>query len=128
MTLLVALAPVPLAHAQDCTRAATQSELNVCAEQGLAKSDAALNAAYRRIMARLKGDAAARNLLVAAQRAWLGFRDAECAFAASGVSSGSAYPMVVTKCRDELTQDRTKTLRADLACREGDLSCPVPPP
>jgi uncharacterized protein YecT (DUF1311 family) len=126
--LLMAMAPAALAQAEDCTKAATQADLNACAAQSFSKSDTALNATYRQITARLKDDAAARSLLVAAERAWLAFRDAECAFASSGESGGSIYPMVVTNCRDELTQQRTKALQAYLACKEGDLSCPVPPP
>ena len=48
------------------------------------KADAELNVLYRQITARLKDDKATTELLVAAQRAWVAFRDAECAFSASG--------------------------------------------
>lgn len=113
-------------HAQDCANAATQMEMDACAGQSYKKSDAELNAVYKEVRGRLQDDADARNLLLAAQRAWLAFRDSECAFSASGTTGGSVYPMVVTQCKDGLTQDRSKALRAYLNCQEGDLSCPVP--
>jgi uncharacterized protein YecT (DUF1311 family) len=42
----------------------------------------------------------------AARRAWLGFRDAECSFAASSVSGGSIYPMIFGECLAGLTAAR----------------------
>jgi len=62
-----------------------QTEMNVCAGEAFQQADAALNALYQEIKQRLAGDAETTTLFVAAQRAWLPFRDAECAFAASGV-------------------------------------------
>ena len=109
-----------------CDQASTQTDMSLCADQAYRKSDADLNAAYRDVMARLKGNKDATTQLQAAQKAWLFFRDAECGFSASGVTGGSAYPMVLSLCLDKLTQARTKELRAYLACEEGDTSCPVP--
>ena len=123
---LTIMAPVARSRAADCSNAATQSDMNICADQAFRRSDAALNSTYRQITDRLKTDAAARGLLVTAQKAWLAFRDADCAFASSAVSGGSIYPMIVTQCRDALTQDRTRRLAGYLKCAEGDLSCPVP--
>ncbi|SIT09747.1 lysozyme inhibitor LprI family protein [Achromobacter sp. MFA1 R4] len=109
-----------------CDQASTQTDLSLCADQAYRKSDADLNAAYRDVMARLVDNKDATTRLQAAQKAWLFFRDAECAFSSSGVTGGSAYPMVLSMCLDKLTQARTKELRAYLKCEEGDMSCPVP--
>ena len=109
-----------------CDQASTQTDMNLCADQAYRKSDADLNAAYRDVMARLVDNKDATTRLQAAQKAWLFFRDAECAFSSSGVTGGSAYPMVLSMCLDKLTQARTKELRAYLKCEEGDMSCPVP--
>jgi uncharacterized protein YecT (DUF1311 family) len=104
----------------------TQSGLNHCADAAYQRADAALNVAYKEITRRLKGDAAAMQLLVAAQKAWIGFRDAECGFANSANAGGSIYPMVYAQCLERLTKARTSDLRAYLKCGEGDLGCPVP--
>ncbi|MFK8251495.1 lysozyme inhibitor LprI family protein [Ancylobacter terrae] len=113
------------AHAQDCADQ-TQGGLNICAIAAFKKADDRLNAIYRQITARLKDDADTRGLLVAAQRAWLGFRDAECTFLTSPAAQGSIHPMLVAQCREALTLKRVAELAPLLACEEGDMSCPVP--
>jgi uncharacterized protein YecT (DUF1311 family) len=109
-----------------CDQASTQTDMNLCADQAYRQSDAELNAAYKEVTARLKDSKDAATRLQAAQKAWLFFRDAECAFSSTGVTGGSAYPMVLSQCLDKLTKARTKELRAYLACEQGDTSCPVP--
>ncbi|SSW65643.1 lysozyme inhibitor LprI family protein [Achromobacter agilis] len=118
--------PQPQLRPIDCSKAATQTDMSMCADQAYRKSDADLNAAYKEVNARLKDDKTALTQFHAAQRAWLFFRDAECAFASAGTSGGSAYPMALSTCLDKLTQARTKELQAYLKCEEGDLTCPVP--
>lgn len=86
------------------------------------KADAALNATYSELMAQLSG--ASGQKLRVAQRAWLAFRDAECAYQGSAVEGGSAQPMVVSSCMAALTEDRVQQLRGYLSCEEGDLACP----
>lgn len=125
--LLFWAVPAPAAHAQDCGDAATQSELNACAGAALKRADGELNTLYGEARRRLKDDAEAGKLLVAAERAWIAFRDAECAFQASASAGGSIYPMLLGQCREALTRKRADDLRAYLACEEGDLSCPIPP-
>ncbi|MGE8639018.1 MAG: lysozyme inhibitor LprI family protein [Achromobacter sp.] len=134
--LAAALVVAASAHAQPqphtqpqlikCGNASTQTDLNLCADQAYRKSDAELNAAYRTVTERLKDDQTTLAKLQSAQKAWLFFRDAECAFSSGGTTGGSAYPMVLSQCLDTLTQTRTKELRAYLKCEEGDMSCPVP--
>jgi uncharacterized protein YecT (DUF1311 family) len=114
------------AWADDCTNAQDQATMNQCADRAYRKQDAELNALYQQIKARLKDNADADKLLVAAQKAWIGFRDANCRFSASGVSGGSAYPMIYAACLADMTKARIKDFQANLKCEEGDLSCPVP--
>jgi uncharacterized protein YecT (DUF1311 family) len=106
----------------------TQVELDECAGDEWLAADKALNTAYASIMSRLKGNDTVRTRLVAAERAWIGFRDAECAFVGAGVAGGSIQPMIVAQCRTALTKKRQAALTAYLSCQEGDLSCPVPRP
>ncbi|ACK49343.1 protein of unknown function DUF1311 [Methylocella silvestris BL2] len=115
------------ARAEDCGAAATQAAINDCANTALKNTDAELNAIYRSLIGRLKNSDDSRQSLIAAQRAWLQFRDGECAFAASSVKDGSIYPTIVANCRNALTADRVKALGVYLNCAEGDMGCPVPP-
>ncbi|KGM33283.1 lysozyme inhibitor LprI family protein [Inquilinus limosus] len=121
----ILLAALPAAAQQDCPDD-SQAGLNQCAGDAYKKADAALNAAYKQVMARLKDSEAAAKSLVAAQRAWIAYRDAECDFMSSGVEGGSARPMIVAQCLEQLTTRRADDLKALLNCEEGDLSCPVP--
>ncbi len=127
--ILVSLASVPVAAAQECDREdETQSGMSICAAVDFAASDGRLNAAYGEIMRRLAADQDGRRRLQAAQRAWVAFRDAECAFQTAATTGGSMHPMLVVECRTELTKARVGQLEVYLACAEGDTSCPVPPP
>ena len=125
------IASPPLARAQgaaraDCRQPATQSEMNRCAGDSYRQADGTLNVQYRQIMNRLKGDAAAAKSLTAAQRAWIGFRDAECAFQGSATEGGSIHSFMMSSCLESLTRKRIADFTAYLACKEGDMSCPVP--
>ncbi len=90
--LLLALTPFlfsPLAHAAiDCANASDQATMNQCAGQEFKSTDKELNAMYQQIIGRLKDNPDRKKLLVGAQRAWIGFRDTECKFSASGVEGG----------------------------------------
>ena len=122
----VAIAPAPIASANDCATAMDQRTMNECADKSYGKSDAELNALYKLIKQRLKDDTDTTKLLVAAQRAWVSFRNAECKFSTLAVSSGSVYPMIYSGCADRLTRRRIDDFKGYLMCEEGDLSCPFP--
>ena len=107
-----------------CDSATTQVELNECTAQAYQAADKELNDAYQVLVGKLSNNAASLEKLRAAQRAWIGFRDAECAFESSAVEGGSAQPMVRNGCLETLTETRTETLREHAECEEGDLSCP----
>ena len=119
----LAIAPA-LAHA-DCDAAKTQADLNKCYGDAYRKSDAELNKLYKQLQGRLKDGPGDSKQLVAAQRAWVGFRDAECGFASGG--GGSVGPMLDAICLDRLTMQRIKDLKTSLQCEEGDVGCVVPP-
>jgi uncharacterized protein YecT (DUF1311 family) len=124
--VLALLVPVLPVRAADCARAADQLTLNTCADASYRTADAELNRLYRQITGRLQGEADTAKALVAAQRAWLAFRDAECTFATADVAGGSIYPMIYSGCLEGLTRKRIADLKAFLSCQEGDMSCPVP--
>ena len=131
LALLLPMVPIRPAAAQEnlLTRPAactddTQTSVNACAAAAYRAADARLNAAYRRILARLVDDPG-RSAFVDAQRAWLRFRDAECAFVIAGNECGTIQPMLQARCLESLTRQRTAALESYLACtRDG---CIVPP-
>ena len=115
------------ALALDCKTATGQSDMNICADQDFKAADTALNATYAQVVKRLPNAAAAdaKSLLVAAQRDWVAFRDAECAFRTSDSEGGSMHPMDVQGCRQQLTEERTAALKRYLSCKPEDSDCPT---
>lgn len=111
-------------------QAQTQAQMTACAGAAFKRADDDLNVAYQQARTRLKGDAQGARMLQDAQRAWLRFRDAECAFATRLNAGGSIEPMNVALCRAELTQARTAQLQKYMACRHdasSDAVCALPP-
>ncbi|MBZ9846258.1 lysozyme inhibitor LprI family protein [Mesorhizobium sp. CA5] len=116
---LALLATAPAAFAEDCDRNDdSQSMLNICADADYQAADAKLNAAYKNIVG--SNDQASNKLL---QRAWIAFRDAECAYATAESEGGSIHPMEVSECLTTLTNDRIKQLTSDASCKLSDPSC-----
>ena len=128
LSLLAAMAFVSPAMAQNECDPDDQSQMgmNICARVDYEAADASLNKTYGEIMKRLGDSPDGKKQLQVAQRAWITFRDAECAFANSDTESGSMHPMVMSQCFEAMTIDRTKQLADYLTCEEGDASCPVP--
>jgi uncharacterized protein YecT (DUF1311 family) len=102
------------ARADECDNPMDQSTMNACAQDAYRKSDAELNALYKKVQSRNKEDGEAGKLLIAAERAWVAFRDAECAFDAAPNTGGSIYPLVYFGCLDRLTRARIDQLNQHL--------------
>lgn len=117
---LAALALPVAAQDIDCAKAMAQQEMNWCAEQDWLAADAELNAVWPEARAAMKAIDAdlpedmrgADKALVAAQRAWIAFRDAECAAAGWPMRGGTAEPLLIYGCLYTLTAERTEDLRA----------------
>ncbi|BCM18540.1 lysozyme inhibitor LprI family protein [Mesorhizobium sp. J8] len=114
-------APAARAAAIDCVAAKTQADLATCTAANAASADAGLNAVYKALAGRLAPADLKR--LRDAQRAWIPFRDKECAFRTRPYADGSAYSTLVETCKTELTKVRLAQLQHQLQCPEGDLSC-----
>jgi uncharacterized protein YecT (DUF1311 family) len=122
---LVFLAGTSIARAQECDRSDdSQQMMNICASEDYQAADAKLNAAYQNLIG--SEDVEGKRLLQAAQRAWIAFRDAECAHATAASQGGSIHAMEVSQCLTRLTNERTKQLAASATCEEGDVSCASP--
>lgn len=122
---LAVLAAAPAARAQECDRNDdSQQMMNICADADYQAADAKLNATYKGLVG--DGDEKSNKMLQAAQRAWITFRDAECAYSTSDSEGGSIHPMEVSQCLTELTNERVKQLTSGRNCQEGDASCASP--
>lgn len=120
MLLLSAMAAEP---AVDCDNAMAQFELNACAYKDFQRADAAMNAQWKLTSAHMKEidadfDRTQDNrpgyfdTLLAAQRAWLTYRDQHCASEGYTMRGGSAEPMVISGCQTQLTNARTAELKS----------------
>jgi len=104
----------------DCKEPQTQADMTICAGRDLADADKALNAQYQVTRKALKErDAGAsaelkggEEAMVKAQRAWLAYRDAQCASVGFQARGGSMEPMLVSSCEADLTRKRTAELKA----------------
>lgn len=104
----------------DCTNAVNQMEMGYCAEKDFQAADSKLNeywkparqAAIARDQELQGDDKGAEKALLAAQRAWIAYRDATCVAEGFAMRDGSAEDMTVSMCKTRLTQQRTKDLKA----------------
>ena len=102
------------ARAEDCAHPEDQASMNTCAQHAFETADARLNGAYKQLIGQLKADAGQTKLLVAAERAWIAYRDADCEFATAENAGGSMRPMLVMRCKETMTTARVAELRAYL--------------
>jgi uncharacterized protein YecT (DUF1311 family) len=83
--------------------------MNKTAYDSYHKADIELNKIYKELFELLDGPE--KNALIAAQKAWISFRDAHCAFEAEEVAGGSMQPMVRAACLEERTLARIEDLK-----------------
>lgn len=106
----------------DCDDQQTQLDMNVCSYRDHLRADTELNRMWARAAERAKqGDRwmAERGhsggefeRLLAAQRRWIDFRDAQCALEAGPrEGGGSIWPLLMNNCLATLTRTRTAQLR-----------------
>ncbi|GAB5347365.1 lysozyme inhibitor LprI family protein [Alteriqipengyuania sp. 357] len=118
LTALALLASAQAAEPKvDCDNAMTQMAMNICAGREYQASDRELNAVWKKAASRAKetdkavGGGTQHRELLAAQRAWLTYRDAHCSFEANQYRGGSIMPLIRSTCLTALTEARTKQLR-----------------
>jgi len=100
----------------DCVaKSQAQSELNKCASDEAARADSELNAAYKGLLAVMKGYPLATAKTREAERAWLHYRDAyiEAVYPANDkqLAYGTEYPMDVNLLRAKLTREHVIALK-----------------
>lgn len=103
----------------NCAEPVTQRDMNACADIEYQKADKDLNAAYRQLRNKMSewdktADETSRgalDALVAAQRAWVAFRDANCEVAGFQARGGTMEPMLVSSCLADMSTKRAEELR-----------------
>lgn len=121
MIFLIAASAAPMVT-PECAPLVTTYRINECEARALQKADLALNAQWKASLAAMKRrDAGVQdprstapsyeNALIAAQRAWLQFRDTDCRVWGYRVRGGTAESARVMACQISLTIERTQELR-----------------
>ncbi len=117
LIFIMGVAPAYADKALDCKDPPDQSSMTQCAALDFEKADKELNGVWPK----LKADAEASDkdtdkreyadALLASQRAWIAFRDAECKWQGFEMHGGSGEPMLYYGCLARLTQQRIKQLQ-----------------
>jgi uncharacterized protein YecT (DUF1311 family) len=117
--LLAAVSTAAAEDDVDCNNAMAQQDMNYCAYKDYEAADAELNAVWkdaRKVAKELDAELSddlkgADKALLAAQRAWIAYRDSQCELAGFEARGGSMEPMLVSGCLADLTRKRTSQLR-----------------
>jgi uncharacterized protein YecT (DUF1311 family) len=105
-----------MANAQKpvCHNDGTGVDSAVCAHEDFVRANAQLNEAYQATLNFLGADsdrADTRTALVAAEREWIKFRDADCQVQDHIFQHGTMRAAMVESCLKDLTEQRTKELK-----------------
>ncbi|KPB02757.1 lysozyme inhibitor LprI family protein [Ahrensia marina] len=106
----------------DCDNAETQFEMNHCSGLEFDAADKALNKTWSKIRAAVKTidennkeyapyEPSAADNLLKAQRAWIDYRDGQCAAEAAQYAGGTIQPLIRSTCLTDMTKKRTKELQ-----------------
>lgn len=118
-----ALLMILAAAAANCGDKPNQTAMTMCAAAQSNQADAEMNRVWKQVTAQMqrsdrdepstdRSDVGFAPALLASQRAWLAFRDAECRIESYEWRGGSMQPFTYNQCLTELTQQRTRQLRA----------------
>jgi uncharacterized protein YecT (DUF1311 family) len=105
----------------ECKEDGNQMEMNKCAYDDFQKADKELNETYKALRAAKKEDKLFLKNLKIAQKAWLVYRDADldAEFTCKGgdlrYCFGSMYGLMLNSSKAELTNQRVKILKSQLA-------------
>ena len=106
MALLPAKAEMFGPGFQPCGKETSTPAVVECVQAKINAADQQLNAAYKALQAQI--DNAQRQPLLAAQRLWVQYRDANCAF--YGTHDGSIRQVHAAECLRSMTEDRAREL------------------
>jgi uncharacterized protein YecT (DUF1311 family) len=111
--LLMLYAVAVSTHAGECTKETSDVLRQECKTKEIHEADSKLNEIYRQLNAQLVTDKSAHKGLQTAERAWIRFRDASCAFEAEHLGSDKGWLSAALKeysrseCIYRMTKQRT---------------------
>ena len=117
VAVLLLVSPAMADDAPNCKDPQNQGDMTQCAALDFEKADKTLNELWPKLKSGAQdsdkdtGKAEYADALLASQRAWISFRDAECAWQAMEMHGGSAEPMLLYGCKARVTQQRIKQLQ-----------------
>jgi uncharacterized protein YecT (DUF1311 family) len=113
---------------QPCGNYNTQSEVNMCAQDVAAAADSKLNKVSAELLAKLKDDAFLPSKIVAAETAWIAYRDADLALSwplhpkeDPLLTYGSAHPLCYYRALADMTNQRILEIQNWMTHTEGDI-------
>ena len=129
MIVELLLSVAQIAQGENCYVTTSQTLMNQCASADLTVADAQLNKQWL-VTSRIAKAADAAlpasdkrprhyQTLLNGQRAWLRFRDAQCALEGFAARGGMMEFGLVSSCKEMLTSQRTRQLR-DMAASLGE--------
>ncbi|GAB1544347.1 lysozyme inhibitor LprI family protein [Scytonema sp. NUACC21] len=92
----------------NCSKAVTTPELKYCSQLSYQTADRRLNEVYKKVTSNLLKEQ--KQILTAAQQAWIKFRDGNCNFETYSSRDGTGYEIFRNGCLERLTKQRTKDL------------------
>lgn len=98
-----------LAQKLNCNNAQTQLDINRCAQLSYQNADKKLNEVYQKLLPKLENSR--KQKLIAAQLAWIKFRDTSCEFERSRYEGGSIAPTIYFACLEKTAKQRTQQLQ-----------------
>jgi uncharacterized protein YecT (DUF1311 family) len=122
---LAAVGANAAASEPNCKDPQSNLEMKMCAQQDFQRADAELNKVYAEALAHARGQNQALRdnyekapdseaLLRKAQRAWVVFRDANCAVEYQIYYGGSHASLAYSLCQVSMTKARTAELKAQI--------------
>lgn len=103
------LPEILLVQKLNCNNPQTQTAINECTKLSYQNSDKKLNQAYQKLLSTLEKPR--KQKLIAAQLAWIKFRDTNCEFERSRYEGGSIAPTIYFGCLENITKLRTQELQ-----------------
>ncbi|WP_138504827.1 lysozyme inhibitor LprI family protein [Nostoc sp. PA-18-2419] len=98
-----------LAQKLNCNNAQTQVAINECSRLSYQNADKKLNTVYQQLLPKLERNR--KQKLIAAQQAWIKFRDSSCEFEESQYEGGTIAPTIYFGCLENTTKERTQQLQ-----------------
>ncbi|MBW4451637.1 MAG: lysozyme inhibitor LprI family protein [Nostoc indistinguendum CM1-VF10] len=100
---------IRLVQKLNCNNPQTQTAINQCAKLSYQNADKKLNQVYQQLLPTL--ERSRKQKLIAAQLAWIKFRDTNCEFERSKYEGGSIASNIYSGCLENTTNLRTQELQ-----------------